>query len=316
MSVVVEPIIDDELQCFGAIDVEDEEHLIVDDEVNGQDIEVVGQDIEELDFEFKMPRRVAKHKRSSLQGDVDHQAQQGDPQHDLEHTDDHGHHLQQGDMSHHSEHGNVGERGTENRIYLKVEGNNFNPSGASRQLVNIIKKSFSGAWVTWGKIPIYVTYRWFNEFQRLYYWNEEDNMDIRSHFEHVGSVRLSNTMNKAKKEFYKKNTSPKWISEVHWKEMMSKLLVLGLKQLEELQKEDFMDLDQITLLLCVDVTTHPCLLQHQLLLHITSTPSDFQEAVNRVVEEKLSEMQARLQEEMQTTIQATIEAMRLGQPPI
>ncbi|KAF7810633.1 TdcA1-ORF2 protein [Senna tora] len=51
MSVVVEPIIDDELQCLGAIDVEDEEHLIVDDEVNGQDIEVVGQDIEELDFE-------------------------------------------------------------------------------------------------------------------------------------------------------------------------------------------------------------------------------------------------------------------------
>ncbi|KAF7800786.1 uncharacterized protein G2W53_044717 [Senna tora] len=142
MSVVVEPIIDDELQCLGAIDVEDEEHLIVDDEVNGQDIEVV-----------QKCHEVAKRKRSCLQGDVDHQAQQGDRQHDLEHTDDHGHHLQQGDMSHHSKHGDVGERGTENRIFLKVEGNNFNPSGASRQLVNIIKKSFSGAWVTWGKIP-------------------------------------------------------------------------------------------------------------------------------------------------------------------
>ncbi|KAF7810645.1 uncharacterized protein G2W53_037388 [Senna tora] len=70
-----------------------------------------------------MPRGVAKRKRSSFQGDVDHQAQQGDPQHDLEHTNDHGHHLQQGDMSHHSEHGDVGERGTENRIFLKVEGN-------------------------------------------------------------------------------------------------------------------------------------------------------------------------------------------------
>ncbi|KAF7812491.1 uncharacterized protein G2W53_033467 [Senna tora] len=70
-----------------------------------------------------MPRGVAKRKRSSLQGDVDHQKQQGDRQHDLEHTDDHGHHLQQGDMSHHSEHGDVGERRTENRIFLKVEGN-------------------------------------------------------------------------------------------------------------------------------------------------------------------------------------------------
>ncbi|KAF7812490.1 uncharacterized protein G2W53_033466 [Senna tora] len=55
----------------------------------------------------------------------------------------------------------------------------------------------------------------------------------------------------------------------------------------------------------------------------TSTPtthnfdsSDFQEAVNKVVEEKLSEMRARLQKEMQTTIQATIEAMRSSQPPI
>jgi len=56
--------------------------------------------------------------------------------------------------------------------------------------------------------------------QRLYYWNEEDEADIRSHFEHVGSVRLTNTMNKAKKEFYKKKTIPQWICEVHWKEMM------------------------------------------------------------------------------------------------
>ncbi|KAF7823797.1 uncharacterized protein G2W53_021941 [Senna tora] len=43
---------------------------------------------------FRMARGVAKRKRSCLQGDVDHQAQQGDRQHDLEHTDDHGHHLQ------------------------------------------------------------------------------------------------------------------------------------------------------------------------------------------------------------------------------
>ncbi|KAF7811648.1 uncharacterized protein G2W53_032624 [Senna tora] len=290
-----------------------------------------------------MPRVVAKRKRSSLQGDVDHQAQQGDLQYDLEHTDNHGHHLQQGDMSHHSEHGDVGERGTENRIFLKVEGNNFNLSGASRQLVNIIKKSFSGAWVTWTKIPKYVTDRWFNEFQRLYYWNEEDNMDTRSHFEHVGSVRLSNTMNKAKKEFYKKNTIPKWISEVHWKEMMfiyeyeSKLLPPNAIEYFHFC-QSLLSKEQVTNALIEaaggvtkgrlyrlgsDNTTFVCGRDHTSMSTSTSTPtthnfdsSDFQKAVNRVVEEKLSEIRARLQEEMQTTIQATIEAMRSSQPPI
>ncbi|KAF7821096.1 uncharacterized protein G2W53_026551 [Senna tora] len=305
-----------------------------------------------------MPRGVAKRKRSSLQGDVDHQAQQGDPQHDLEHTDDHGHHLQQGDMSHHSEHGDIGERGTENRIFLK----------------------------------------------RLYYWNEEDNMDIRSHFEHVGSVRLSNTMNKAKKEFYKKNTTPKWISEVHWKEMMvkekgeepsaaelffmshktkknewfdtkSKAVWVKFKKIinkriddvsrmqdgntgdeqvdeeetsdEEANEEDdakffscqsLLSKEQVTSAwieavggvtkgrlygLGSDITTFVCGRDHTSMSTSTSTPtthnfdsSDFQEAVNRVVEDKLSEMRARLQEDMQTTIQATIEAMRSSQPQI
>ncbi|KAF7802507.1 uncharacterized protein G2W53_041618 [Senna tora] len=70
-------------------------------------------------------------------------------------------------------------------------------------------------------------------------------------------------------------------------------------------------------------TTFVCGRDHTSMSTSTSTPtthnfdsSDFQEAVNKVVEEKLSEMRARLQKEMQTTIQATIEAMRSSQPPI
>ncbi|KAF7842700.1 uncharacterized protein G2W53_004998 [Senna tora] len=122
-------------------------------------------------------------------------------------------------------------------------------------------------------------------------------------------------MNTAKKEFYKKNTTPKWISEVHWKEMMQ-VTSAWIEAPGGITKGILYGLGS-------NNTTFVCGRDHTSMSTSTSTPtthnfdsSDFQEAVNRVVEEKLSEMRTRLQEEMQTTIQATIEAMRSSQPPI
>lgn len=42
----------------------------------------------------------------------------------------------------------------------------FNPTSASRRLVDIYKRSFHGAWPTWGKILAYVKDRWYSELEK------------------------------------------------------------------------------------------------------------------------------------------------------
>ncbi|XP_012841500.1 PREDICTED: uncharacterized protein LOC105961784 [Erythranthe guttata] len=113
------------------------------------------------------------------------------------------------------------ERIATRRILLKVDRDSFDPSSATRKLVAIFKRAFSGSWPTWKKVPDYVRDRWFNEFEKLYYWPAEDHTTIRRHFEHKGSVSLSNSLNKARKQFHEKNIIPKWINQNHWNELLA-----------------------------------------------------------------------------------------------
>ncbi|OIT28860.1 hypothetical protein A4A49_52627 [Nicotiana attenuata] len=50
--------------------------------------------------------------------------------------------------------------------YLKVNGNTFFPHEVVRDVTIAFKKSFSGSWHCWSKVPEHVRDRWFNDFEK------------------------------------------------------------------------------------------------------------------------------------------------------
>nr|XP_033515779.1 uncharacterized protein LOC104110884 [Nicotiana tomentosiformis] len=103
---------------------------------------------------------------------------------------------------------------------LKVNGDTFCPHEAVRNVTIAFKKSFSGSWNCWRKVPEHVRDRWFNDFEKKYSFTSEDKVFIRRTFEHVGSERLSDSLEKAKREFSKTKKMPGWIAKVHWDALM------------------------------------------------------------------------------------------------
>nr|XP_009802667.1 PREDICTED: uncharacterized protein LOC104248159 [Nicotiana sylvestris] len=105
-------------------------------------------------------------------------------------------------------------------ISLKVNGDTFCPHEAVRNVTTAFKKSFSGSWHCWSKVPEHVRDRWFNDFEKKYSFPSKDKVFIRWTFEHVGSERLSDSLGKAKRQFSKTKEIPGWIAKDHWDVLM------------------------------------------------------------------------------------------------
>ncbi|XP_009788781.2 uncharacterized protein [Nicotiana sylvestris] len=103
---------------------------------------------------------------------------------------------------------------------LKVNRDTFCPHEVVRDVTIAFKKSFSGSWNCWSKVPEHVQDRWFNDFEKKYSFTSEDKVFIRRTFEHVGSERLSDSLGKAKRQFSKTKKMPGWITKVHWDALM------------------------------------------------------------------------------------------------
>ncbi|XP_049412526.1 uncharacterized protein LOC125875582 [Solanum stenotomum] len=98
---------------------------------------------------------------------------------------------------------------------LRVNGDTFFPHEAVRDVVLAFKKSFSGPWHCWSKVPEHVRDKWFNDFEKNYSFSGEDKVLIRKTFNRVGSERLSDSLGKAKRTFSRTKKTPKWIAQVH-----------------------------------------------------------------------------------------------------
>ncbi|XP_060188922.1 uncharacterized protein LOC132617871 [Lycium barbarum] len=103
---------------------------------------------------------------------------------------------------------------------LKVNGDTLCPHEAVRDVSLAFKKSFTGPWHCWSKVPEYVRDKWFNDFEKSYSFPDEDKVFVRKTFDRVGSERLSDSLGKAKREFSRTKKIPKWIAEVHWDGLM------------------------------------------------------------------------------------------------
>uniref|UniRef100_A0A1S3Z8B1 Transposase, Ptta/En/Spm, plant n=1 Tax=Nicotiana tabacum TaxID=4097 RepID=A0A1S3Z8B1_TOBAC len=111
-------------------------------------------------------------------------------------------------------------------ISLKVNGDTFCPHEAVRNVTITFKKSFSGSWHCWSKVPEHyeidgsMTSRYLYLTVKKYSFPSEDKVFIRRTFEHVGSERLNDSLGKAKRQFSKTKEIPGWIAKDHWDALM------------------------------------------------------------------------------------------------
>ncbi|KAK6784232.1 hypothetical protein RDI58_017686 [Solanum bulbocastanum] len=123
---------------------------------------------------------------------------------------------------------------------LRVNGDTFCPHEAVRDVVLAFKKSFSGPWHCWSKVPEHVQDKWFNDFEKNYSFSGEDKVLVRKTFNRVGSERLSDSLGKAKKTFLRTKKIPKWIAQVHWDGLMQYWNSDGFKKISAINSKNRM----------------------------------------------------------------------------
>ncbi|CAH9075325.1 unnamed protein product [Cuscuta epithymum] len=130
--------------------------------------------------------------------------------------------------------GSYGGEGSANIVRTPISVEDFPKQKVLNEVKKILEGSYTGPWICYGDVPKPIREQWFREFKRNHTYPPAEESEIQRAFNSRCSVWLTGVFNEARD----KNKTVKWISPVHWRDMLGQWASLKFKKKSETNKKN------------------------------------------------------------------------------